>query len=177
MSTLLRLLIEAPEVHPDEFRHVFNHFGFGPYSDLCVLPACSLREVNMAKEKADMQSEFLPSGIPNPKVDHAAWLVAMHKYGKPVSLVDYQQGGTNPSTVLDMMESSRRITMGCRDEVLMAQAMEVAGLQVNHYSFRPEAKTFWDNGTEEGLSPQDILDSWRAMQSIADEVTGKDEEE
>lgn len=138
---------------------------------------CSLHEVMMTKQSADSTSELLPTGIPNPKTAHASWLMAMFKHDKPVSLVDYQQGKTDSNTAIDMIEAARRITMGNRDEVIEPVMMLVSGEQINHYQFREPAKAFWANGVEANMSDEEILNAWRAMQTIADEVKTDDEQE
>lgn len=138
---------------------------------------CSLREVEMTKQSADSTSELLPTGIPNPKTAHASWLMAMFKHDKPVSLVDYQQGKTDSNTAIDMIEAARRITMGNRDEVIEPVMMLVSGEQINHYQFREPAKAFWANGVEANMSDEEILNAWRAMQTIADEIKTDDEQE
>jgi hypothetical protein len=41
---------------------------------------------------------------------------------------------------------------------------------VNHFIFTDEAREFWKMGREQGMTNQEVLDGWIALQSITADV-------
>ena len=125
---------------------------------------------------APVEEGVLPADLPKPNVDHADWVAAMVKLGERwINLHDYQLATNSATARLIMTECSRRITAGMQEGVLEASMRDLKDRRVNNYRACAAARAFWANGFEEGLTPREILDGWRAINSIAEDKPKDDD--
>lgn len=109
------------------------------------------------------------TNIPAPNMDHSEWVAQMAKLPGSLNLRDYKAAGGKDARLF-LIEGARRISTAMQDKVLKVEMNNIDDERVNCYSLTDEAKTYWKNGEEQNLSPQEILDGWKAMQSIMEET-------
>lgn len=109
------------------------------------------------------------NNVPAPNVDHADWLAEVAKIDGSFNLRDYKSAGGKDAR-LYLIEGARRISTGMQDKCLKVEMLSIDDERVNCYCLNDEAKQFWQNGFEQNMSNQQILDGWKAMQSIIEEA-------
>lgn len=149
-------IVEALSRDGDTFTALYYETGHNPW-----------QEIFNALYKDTLMTN-LPEHIPAPNVDHAEWVAKMAKLPDSLNLRDYRAAGGKDAR-LYLIEGARRISMGMQDKLLKVQMNNIQDERVNCYSLTDEAKAFWQNGAEQNMSPQEILDGWKAMQSIIEE--------
>lgn len=113
------------------------------------------------------------SNIPDTTMPDDKWLDAMCNPGMAVNMRSIRDAaGSNKR--LWLLEGSLRVSSALRMGILEATLTDMNGEKVNVYTPKPEAIDFWRNGREQSLSPQEILDGWKAMQSLLEDVRKDD---
>lgn len=118
--------------------------------------------------KGDTMSN-VPENLPAPNVPHADWVAAMSTMEVGINLKHFRDGGGSNKR-LYLVEGSRRITEGLAAKLLRVEMTDIESERINCYWMTDEAKQFWQNGREQNLTNQEILDGWMAMQSLVEDM-------
>lgn len=110
-----------------------------------------------------------PANLPAPNQPQEDWLAGMSVMDEPVNMRHYRDASGSDRR-LWLIEASRRFTEGMRAKVLTVKLTPIESERVNCYAMAEDAKIFWQNGREEGLSNTDILNGWIAMMSVMDDT-------
>ena len=107
--------------------------------------------------------------LPAPDVDACDWVAEMSVYLEGISLRDYREFSGDKKR-LWMTEGARQIVRAIKHRFMKSDLITVNGEPVNHFIFTDEAREFWKMGREQGLTNQEVLDGWIALQSITADV-------
>ncbi len=110
-----------------------------------------------------------PKNLPVPTLSRADWAAAVSEMTEPFSLRHIRDMDAKKFR-LHLIEAGRQITFGLKERIIEAHLLSDSGERVNHYIVTDQARTYWQNGREQGLSNEKILDGWRAMQSILEDI-------
>lgn len=121
----------------------------------------------------NMKGDYDMSGkvIPKPNVEHCDWLNEMSVIPNKINLRDYRDH-SGPDARIWLMEGANRITEAMKTGILSAELETINDQKVNCFGMTPDAKRWWKNGKKQGMSPQEVLDGWVAMQTMSDELKG-----
>lgn len=118
-----------------------------------------------------------PKGLPDPTVAYPEFLVGLMALGDDASnLTHYRQAAGAKNMKLHIICVAQHIAEALVDEIVDVKLIKADGDErVNSYHPTEGAREFWQNGKEQGLTPEDILKGWKAMQSITKESTAASE--
>lgn len=118
----------------------------------------------------DVNIKAVPENLPDPNVELADWLAALSSRDDYLNLRHYRIKGEKAKKRLWVVEASRRFSASVRAKVLKVEQIAEDDERVNCYMMNDEARLFWQNGREQGMAPQQILDGWMAIQSLEDDT-------
>lgn len=107
--------------------------------------------------------------LPAPDVEACEWVAEMSVRPDGISLRDYREFSGDKKR-LWMTEGARQIVRAMKHHFMKSDLITVNGEPVNHFIFTDEAREFWKMGREQGLTNQEMLDGWIALQSITADV-------
>ncbi len=128
----------------------------------------------IAKRGCKGETMSIPENLPDPSLDYHEFLVGLMALKEVSNLVHYRDNAKNKKlTVIDV---AMKMAQALQDEIVEVSLITTSDDErVNGYHPTDGAKQFWANGVEQGLSPKEIVDGWKAMMSIMKETTSTSE--
>lgn len=121
-------------------------------------------------------NEMATKPLPNPRMAYADFIKAVLERGTPTSLGDFQnEAGKGESKNLWVVNVAQHMQEAIQDDIVeIAVVRNAKDAKVHGYVCKPEAVSFWENGAEQGMTPEQILQGWKAMMSLGKETPDPD---
>jgi hypothetical protein len=127
------------------------------------------RVCNLNRDREPMS---YPKELPNPTGEYSEFVSKLMACPEAVNLQHFRDAAGKDRR-LWMIESAMKCSMAVRDGLIKPELIDNGGETINSFVPQPDARDFWRNGAEQGISDAEILDGWKAMRSIVND--GKNE--
>lgn len=113
-----------------------------------------------------------PKGLPNPTGEYRDFLVGIMVLPEATNLLHYRTAGGSDHKLWTTCVA-QHIAEALQDDLMVVNLISSPdGERINDYAPTDEARVFWKNGAEQNMTPEEILQGWRALMSITKETDG-----
>lgn len=113
-----------------------------------------------------------PSDLPNPEQEYPDFLVGLMNCTSITNLAHYREAAGKRHRVW-LAFTGQHMHDALQDEVVeFGYSEDGSGNRLNSFHPTAGAKDFWKNAKEEGYTPTQALEGWRALRSIMKDVKG-----